>query len=314
MTTVAKLTIGQRFGVWLQIVRLPFLANVTAPFVLGSVLAWRLAGVFDTVNFILGALAAALIAATANTMGEVFDVESDGFGEKTRNKFSGGTLLVHHGIVTKAEVFAGGVILAATAAGLGLVICFVRGVGWIPLALGAFGIMSGFFYSTRPVAWGSRGIGEVLIAICYGWLAVAVAYYIQVGSFVPAVHWLSLPASLSILGVIYINQFPDYPADKAFGRRNWVVRLGLVKSAPVYGVISLLTAAALPIAVWQSGLSPWAYLLILPVFLLASVNGFLVAVKGVWRDHAALEKVCGNQVLINLGSSVFLILAVLFFY
>jgi 1,4-dihydroxy-2-naphthoate octaprenyltransferase len=314
MTTIAKLTMGQRFGVWMQLVRLPFLANVVAPFVLGSVLAWRLAGVFDTVNFILGALAAALIAATANTMGEFFDVEGDAFGEKTRNKFSGGTLLVHRGVVTKAEVFAGGLMLATTAAVLGFVICVVRGAGWVPLALGAFGITSGFFYSTRPVAWGSRGIGEVLIAICYGWLAVAVAYYIQVGSFVPAAHWLSLPASLSILGVIYINQFPDYPADKAFGRRNWVVRLGLVRSAPVYGTISLLTAVALPVAVWQSGLSPWAYLLILPVFLLALINGFLVAVKGVWRDHAALEKVCGNQVLVNLGCSVLLTFAVLLFY
>jgi 1,4-dihydroxy-2-naphthoate octaprenyltransferase len=314
MATIAKLTFGQHMGVWLQLVRLPFLANVVAPFVLGSALAWRLAGVFDPVNFILGALAAALIAASANTMGEVFDVEGDAVGEKTRNKFSGGTLLIHRGIIARGEVFAGGVTLAAAAASLGVIICFVRGAGWVPVILGGFGITSGFFYSTRPFAWGARGVGELMIAVCYGWIAVAAAYYIQVGSFVPAVHWLSLPASLSILGVIYINQFPDYPADKAVGRRNWVVRLGLERSASVYGIVSLLTAAALPVSVWRTGLSPWAYLLVLPIFFLALVNGFLVAVKGAWRDHAALEKVCGNQILINIGSSLLLTFAVLLFY
>jgi 1,4-dihydroxy-2-naphthoate octaprenyltransferase len=314
MAITARMTIGQRFGIWLQLIRLPFLVNVVAPFVLGSVLAWRLTGVFDFVNFILGTIAAALIAAAANTMGEVFDIEGDAIGEKTRNKFSGGTLLVYRGVVTKTEVFTGGVLLVVTAAFLGFVICFIRGAGWVPLVLGAFGVISGFFYSTTPVAWGSRGVGEILIAICYGWLAVAAAYFIQAGNLVPAVHWLSLPASLSIMGVIYINQFPDYPADKAVGRRNWVVRLGPARAAPVYGVISLLTAASLPIAVWQGGLSYWACLLILPVSLLALLNGFLIVVKRAWDDRTALEKACGNQILINLGSSALLTFAVLLFY
>ncbi len=314
MATTMKMGVGQRLAIWVQLVRLPFLASGVAPFVLGSVLAWRLTGSFDPVNFILGTIAVMLVMASANTMGEAFDVEGDAIGEKTRNKFSGGTLLVHWGLVKRSEVLAGGVILAATAAALGFVICFARGVGWVPLALGAFGVTAGFFYSTRPFAWGARGIGELLIAICYGWLAVAAAYYIQAGTFAPAVHWLSFPASLSILGVIFVNQFPDYPADKATRRYNWVVRLGLERSAPVYGGISLLTAAALPVAVWRSGLSGWAYLVILPVFVLALLNGFLVTVKGAWRDHAALEKICGNQILINLGSSLLLTLAVLLFY
>jgi 1,4-dihydroxy-2-naphthoate octaprenyltransferase len=116
------------------------------------------------------------------------------------------------------------------------------------------------------------------------------------------------------MGVIYINQFPDYPADKAVGRRNWVVRLGPARAAPVYGVISLLTAASLPIAVWQGGLSYWAYFLILPAFSLALLNGFLIVIRGAWRDPGMLEKVCGNQILINLGSSVLLTFAVLLFY
>lgn len=314
MATTVKLGLGQRAGIWLQLIRLPFLANGVAPFVLGSVLAWRLTGSFDPVNFVLGTLAVMFVMASSNTMGEAFDVKCDALGEKTRNKFSGGTLLVHRGVVSKAEVLIGGVSLAATAATLGLIICFIRGAGWVPLALGAFGLTAGFFYSSRPIAWGARGVGELFIAICYGWLAVAVAYYIQTGSFTPAVHWLSLPISLSILGVIYINQFPDYPADKAVRRRNWVVRLGLERAAVVYGVISFVTAVVLPVVVWRAGLSPWAYLLILPVALFALLNGFLVAVKGAWRDHAALEKVCGNQILVNLGTSVFLTLGVLLFY
>lgn len=45
------------------------------------------------------------------------------------------------------------------------------------IPLGIIGILSGFFYSKMPVRWVTRGVGEVLIELCYGWLPITVSYY-----------------------------------------------------------------------------------------------------------------------------------------
>ena len=42
-----------------------------------------------------------------------------------------------------------------------------------------------------------------------------------------------------IAAVIWINQFPDYGADKGAGKRNWVVRLGRNRSRWIYYVLML---------------------------------------------------------------------------
>jgi 1,4-dihydroxy-2-naphthoate octaprenyltransferase len=47
----------------------------------------------------------------------------------------------------------------------------------------------------------------------------------------------SIPISLLILAVLYINEFPDYTADKTVGKRTLVVRLGRDKAAQGYAVI-----------------------------------------------------------------------------
>jgi 1,4-dihydroxy-2-naphthoate octaprenyltransferase len=47
----------------------------------------------------------------------------------------------------------------------------------------------------------------------------------------------SIPVSLLILAVLYINEFPDYAADKAVGKRTLVVRMGRDKAVQGYAFI-----------------------------------------------------------------------------
>ena len=51
---------------------------------------------------------------------------------------------------------------------------------------------------------------------------------------------LSLPLGLLIVNVLWINQFPDYEADKRGDKRNWVVRLGKKRSVPVFALLFAL--------------------------------------------------------------------------
>jgi 1,4-dihydroxy-2-naphthoate octaprenyltransferase len=169
------------------------------------------------------------------------------------------------------------------------------------------GALGGFFYSARPVRWVSRGIGELWIAFCYGWLPVAVGYYLQVGRVAPLVHWLAVPVGLTIVNVIVLNEFPDYQADLATGKANLVVRLGRERAAYLYGLISLLSWGAVLLSPLQGIPSRivWFYAPVLALSVLLVV----LVLRGRWRDRPALEWLCGTNILVNLGTTAAYILA-----
>lgn len=92
--------------------------------------------------------------------------------------------------------------------------------------------------------------------ICTGtWL-------VQRGSVSSVPVLASLPLGAAILAFLWINEFPDYRADLAAGKRNLVVRLGRPRAsrvfaglqACVYAGLALLPLAGLPAPVWLGAL------------------------------------------------------------
>jgi 1,4-dihydroxy-2-naphthoate octaprenyltransferase len=118
--------------------------------------------------------------------------------------------------------------------------------GNLILFLGIFGFLSGFLYTFTPILIGYRGWGEFLVGLNLGTLAIIGAYYVQAHTLSWAVLWVSLPIGFLVAAILYINQFPDYEADKAVNKRHWVVRLG--KKNAVYGYYFLISATYLVIA------------------------------------------------------------------
>jgi 1,4-dihydroxy-2-naphthoate octaprenyltransferase len=190
---------------------------------------------------------------------------------------------------------------------VGLVLQWGYRTGPWTLPLGLLGLLGGFFYSTRPVRWVRTGWGELWIAFCYGWLPVAVGYYVQMAAFAPLVHWLALPIGLTIFNVILLNEFPDYPADLATGKANLTVRLGRERAARLYGLTSVASWAAVWLSLRQGVPSRFLWLG-LPVLLL-SLWLVLAVLQGRWRDRAALERLCAANLAVNLGTTLSYILA-----
>ena len=190
----------------------------------------------------------------------------------------------------------------------GLVLSFGMGYGPALFAVGAAGGVMGFFYSTPPFRWAYRGLGEIFIAIAYGWLPVAVGYHLMTRAWdMAAIALLGTPVAISIFMVILINEFPDWPADRQVGKRNLVVRLGREKAAMLY--------AAAAVAFGLSVLAPAlmgqrAFVHALPMILLAAANGWEVA-RGRWQDAARLEQLCARTIILNLATTVLLTIGVL---
>jgi 1,4-dihydroxy-2-naphthoate octaprenyltransferase len=195
------------------------------------------------------------------------------------------------------------------ALGVGLILWVGYQTGPWTMVFGTIGILGGFFYSTRPVRWVSTGFGELWIAFCYGWLPVAVGYYLQTGEIVPLVHWLAVPIGLTIFNVILLNEFPDYPADVTAGKANLTARMGRERAAWIYGIVSLGSWIGMGLSL-TNGVPLRALWLYLPILALSLVLTVLV-VRGRWQDRDTLEMLCGANIGVNLGTTLAYILAFL---
>jgi 1,4-dihydroxy-2-naphthoate octaprenyltransferase len=295
-------TLTRKLTAWVALSRPRFHTVGVLPFVLGAVLAWRLEGVFSWAIFAWGALGVVLVMLTAYYAGEYWDYAEDVLsGQKGGSRFAGGSQVVQRGLLPRRAPLWGSVVSVGLAAGVALVLWLGHRTGPWTIPLGVIGLLGGFFYSTRPIRWVSTGVGEVWIAFCYGWLPVAVGYYLQAGGIAPLVHWLSIPIGLTIFNVILLNEFLDTDADSAVGKENLVVRLGRERAAVAYGLVSVGSWIGMWVSVGQ-GVPTVALWLSLPIVALSAALAVLV-VRGRWREREVLERLCGANLVVNLGTT-----------
>ena len=303
-------TTGEKLSAWLALSRPPFHSVGVLPFILGGVLAWWLEGAFRWDICAWGTLGVVLVMLSTYHAGEYWDYVEDSLSARLGpSRFAGGSRVLQRGLLPRrAPLWASlASMLLAIVAALILQLGYQTGPWTIPFA--ALGLLGGFFYSTRPVRWVSRGWGELWIAFCYGWLPVAVGYYLQVGKIAPLVHWLAVPIGLTIFNVILLNEFPDYPADLEAGKANLAVRLGRERASLLYGLASLGSWMAMLLSL-SHGVPIRALWFYLPILALSLILVVLVT-RGRWQDRATLETLCGANLAVNLGTTAAYLLAFL---
>jgi 1,4-dihydroxy-2-naphthoate octaprenyltransferase len=299
--------VSKRLSAWLALSRPPFHSVGVLPFVLGGVLAWRQAGVFRWDICGWGTAGVVLVMLATYYAGEYWDYREDTISSRQPSRFAGGSGVIQRGLLPRRAALWGSLVCVLLALGVGFVLWLGYRTGPWTMVFGMIGLLGGFFYSTRPVRWVSTGVGELWIAFCYGWLPVAVGYYLQVGGIAPLVHWLSVPIGLTIFNVILLNEFPDYEADVAMGKGNLAARLGRERAAWLYGLASLGSWIGMGFSL-ANGVPTQALWIYAPVLALSLALTVLI-VRGRWQDRATLEKLCGLTIAVNLGTTAAYIFA-----
>jgi len=303
---VSKL--NQQMGAWLALSRLPFHSVGILPFILGGILAWQQTGSFHWPILSWGAAGVVSVMLATYYAGEYWDhVEDSLSAELGPSRFAGGSGVIQRGLLPRRAPLVASIVSVTVALGIALILQFAYRTGPWTVPFCILGLLGGFFYSARPVRWVSTGLGELWIAFCYGWLPVAVGYYVQTGHLAALVHWLSLPIGLSIFNVILLNEFPDYHADLSADKNNLTVRLGRERAAKMYGLVSLASWMIVPLSL-LGGVLSWTLWIYLPVFCLSAILVTLI-LRGRWQDRETLEKLCAANLLVNLGTTAVYILA-----
>lgn len=306
MTMEQSIKPKKRLVAWLTLSRLPFHLVGVSPFLLGMVIAWNQGYSLNWGVSILATLAVVLIMLATYYSGEYYDYETDSLN-KEYNKFSGGTRVLPAGLIPKQHVLLVALLALAAAGAIGLVLQFHFKTGPFTIPLGLFGILCGYFYISKPIRWAYRGVGEILIGICYGWLTINTAYYLQTGTFGLIPTLVSIPVGISIFLVILINEFPDYISDKASGKNNLVVRLGRDRSAILYAVLAAVCFLAIVLGVFAGVPKLMAVLSVIPLALI--VRNTLALKKQKYKERQALEKICATTLMLNLGTAFLYIIA-----
>ena len=293
---------------WIILSRPSFHTVGILPFLLGTFLAYRLAGAFDPEVFVLGVTGVVLIMLSTYHSGEYFDRRENAISARIhKNPFAGGTRIITEGKMPARVALWTSILSILIALMIGIILQFVYKTGPYTLLLGFLGAVPGFFYSTEPVRLVKRGIGELFIGFCYGWLPVATSYYIQTASIAPVIHWLWMPIGFSIFNVILLNEFPDYEADIAAGKKNLLGRIGKQKSKVVYVIFNLLTCLTMLISPCF-GVPCQVIYFSLPVVVVALFIVYQI-LKNRHEDARWLEILCGLNIAVNLGTSMAFILA-----
>jgi len=303
-----KNTFKQTLQGWMLLSRPPFHIVGILPFLLGTFLAYRLADTFHPEVFILGLIGVMLIMLSTYHAGEYFDYKEDSLSQRLhQNRFAGGSRILPQGKMHSRIARRTSIIAFLVALGIGLVLQFVYETGPYTLLLGCLGAFPGFFYSTEPIRLVKRGVGEIFIGFCYGWLPVASAYYIQTATIAPVINWLMLPIGFSIFNVILLNEFPDYEADAAAGKKNLLYRIGKQKGKGVYIILNLFTCLTMLVSP-GFGVPSKVICFYLPF---TAVALFIVyqMFRNRQEDARRLEVLCGLNIVVNVGTSLAFILA-----
>ncbi len=299
--------VRERLSTWLALSRAPFHTVGVLPFLLGMRMAWRLGGVFRWDIAFWGVAGVILVMLATYYAGEYWDYAEDTLSARQGgSRFSGGSGMVQQGLVSRRTPLWASLASLVLALAVSAILQFVHRTGPWTIPFAALGLAGGFFYSARPVRWVRTGVGELWIAFCYGWLPVAVGNYLQTGDIPPLVHWVATPVGATIFNVILLNEFPDYVADEATGKRNLVVRLGRERAAWVYAAVSGIGGASMGLALAQ-GVPLAALWLYVPVMVLSAALAVSV-LRGDWSDRRTLDRLCGATLVVNLGTTAAIIL------
>jgi 1,4-dihydroxy-2-naphthoate octaprenyltransferase len=249
---------------WLRIARLHFYPMTFIAYSLGASLAAGEASAFDTARFWLGYAFLFLLELCTILANELYDLPTDRINTNA-SAFNGGSRVLVEKKLTPEAVRRVLFLLMCGLVFIAFSILLISGtfsrirIGFLLLA----GVIMGLGYTTPPLRFGYRGMGELIVAVTHSPFVIIWGFILQAGSIWDPMPWvISTPLFFAVLAAITLAGVPDWRADKTVGKKTLSVLMGRKKAC----VLAILFAT---IAVAEAGIIPqypalehgqgWAY-------------------------------------------------------
>jgi len=127
---------------------------------------------------------------------------------------------------------AAGLVLAATTA-------------WWLVAVGAVAVAAAWYYTGGSRPYGYSGLGEVVVFVFFGLVAVLGTTYVQTESFPLSAWYAAVGVGALACAILVANNLRDIPTDRETGKRTLAVVLGDERTRYLYALLLGAAAVAL---------------------------------------------------------------------
>ncbi len=268
---------------WLKVLGPPFIALTAVLCVLAAAIVFHKAGKLDLGLWSLCTISLICIHFGTSSLNDYFDYLSGTDNiNLTPTGLSGGSRVIQEGALKPGELLAGGSIFVGLGSAIGTYLAYLK--GWPILALGIAGVFFAVGYVHPKINLSKRGLGELAVAIAFGPLMLSGVYYVQMQAI--DLNVLIIGTLMGALAgcVLWINEIPDYEADKTTGKTNWVVRLGKKNAAFVYVVLLNLIYLSIIILIIKDILPKSSWIVLLTYILAIRAQGIAL------KNYNAVEK------------------------
>jgi 1,4-dihydroxy-2-naphthoate octaprenyltransferase len=273
---------------YVHALRAPFLTGSIAPVIIGTCLAIS-EGKFFLIPFLVTIVGVSGLQLGANLLNDFYDARGSDPLNIRLTPFSGGSRVIQEKQLRPTNIMTLSVVFFILA--LGAAIWLVYEGKYLIIPLGLLGLLAGWSYSAPPLQLMSKGWGELAIFFAFGPLVTLGSYYVMTDAFTLTAFMIGFPQGFLITAVIWINQFPDYEADMAAGKKNLVVKLGPGLSRYLYSIIMLMSFAFVIFLISIMGQS---YLIMISFI---SIPLAIKAMIIVFREYLDYEKLIPAQAL-----------------
>jgi 1,4-dihydroxy-2-naphthoate octaprenyltransferase len=227
---------------WILAIRPQTLPAAIAPVVIGTAMAFG-DGLFHGPSALMALSAALCIQIGTNLANDYFDFKK---GADTADR-KGPTRVTQAGLIKAPIVLwvsIGFFVLAALSS-----IYLIHRAGVYILIIAAVSILSGIFYTAGPRPWGYLGLGDLLVLVFFGPVAVAGTYFVQGLEINWAVIVAGFGPGFLSMAILAVNNLRDIDTDRRVGKLTLAVRFGRGFAMGEY-LFCIIAAALTPFAVF----------------------------------------------------------------
>ncbi len=171
--------------------------------------------------------------------------------------------------VKRAAFLAFGV---AGVAGLGL----AAATAWWLVLVGLVCVLAAWYYTGGSKPYGYLGLGEVMVFVFFGLVAVIGTTYVLIEDWSWPALWCGVGVGALACAILVVNNLRDIPTDTVAGKRTLAVRLGDGGTRWLYAGLVFDAALAVVLVAWAS--TWWALLGL--AFLLIAARGLRIVLAG----------------------------------
>ncbi len=148
--------------------------------------------------------------------------------------------LVGSGVATPGSVKAAAFTAFGVAVVAGLLLAVTT--SWWLVLVGALAVVAAWYYTGGSTPYGYLALGEVMVFVFFGLVAVVGTTYVQIESLPLAAWYAATGGGALACAILVANNLRDIPTDRDVGKRTLAVVLGDERTRALY---ALLGGAAL---------------------------------------------------------------------